>query len=106
MEFLLASDTPLIREAWIRIWGWYKDTADRPPPPARVAIAAMTADLVDIYWHIPPLGQPIPMGVQPFLVDESIPEDKDISWSMRRLSLNHSGGAVRNTSITPPPVFD
>ena len=52
----------------------------------------MTAKRVKLYRHIPPLGQPIPMGVQPFLVEESIPEEEDIAWAVRRLCLNRSDG--------------
>ena len=44
VESLLASDTPMIREAWIRIWGWYKDAVDRPLIPSRVTIEHMTVD--------------------------------------------------------------
>ena len=64
---------------------------DRPPPPARVAIATMTAERVELYRPVPPLGQPIPVGVQPFLVDDSILEDEEIAWAVRRLRLNRSG---------------
>ena len=38
LEALLAPNTPLVKEAWIRIRGWYRDAEDRPPPPARVTI--------------------------------------------------------------------
>ena len=72
--------------------GWYKDTVDLPPPPARVAIATMTEERVELYLHVAPPGQPISVGVQPFLLDDSIPEDKEISREVRRLRLNRSGG--------------
>ena len=52
----------------------------------------MTADRVKLYRHIPQPGQPITVRVQTFPVDDSIPEDKDISWAVRRLRLNRSGG--------------
>ena len=53
--------------------GWYKGTVDRPPPPSRVAIYTITEEQVKLYRHISSPGQPIPVGVQPFLVDDSIP---------------------------------
>ena len=33
-EYLLATEPPLIREAWIRMKGWYKDAVNpyHPPP--------------------------------------------------------------------------
>ena len=65
--------------------GWYKKAVDRPPPLSRVDIATMMAERVELYRYIPPPGHPIPVGLQPFQVDESILEDKYIAWSVRRL---------------------
>ena len=90
MESLLTYDPPLIREACISMWGWYKDAMDRSPPPARVDISAMTEERVEVYWHVKPPVQPIPVGLQPFLVDDFIPEDEEIAWAVRRLCLNSS----------------
>ena len=73
------------QEAWIRMWIWYKDDVDCPPPPARMAIPTITAEWADVYRKVPPPGQPTPMGVQPFLVDDSIPEDEEISWAVCRI---------------------
>ena len=36
IESLLTSDPPLIREAWVDMWGWYRYAANRPPPTAHV----------------------------------------------------------------------
>ena len=44
VESLLASDPPIIQEAWIRIRGWYKAAVDLPPPPERVSLATMTEE--------------------------------------------------------------
>ena len=66
------------------------DAVDRPPPPAIVDVATMKAERVKLYRRVPPMGQPIPVGVQPFVVDDSIPEDKEIAWAVRRLRLNRS----------------
>ena len=81
VEALLASDPPLIREACIRIQRWYTGTIDRPPPRARVALATMTAERGEIYRHLPSPGEMIPVvdPTFPFLVDDSILEDKDIA---------------------------
>ena len=88
----LTSDPPLIQEAWNQMRGWYKDAVDHPLPPARVAIANITVKRVKLYWPVPPPGQPIPVGVQQFSVDEAIPEDKDIAWAVSRIHWNRSGG--------------
>ena len=64
------------------------------PPPSIVAISIMTAERVELYQHVPLPGQPIPVGVQPLPVDDSIPEVKKIAWAVRRLFLNLSGGPL------------
>ena len=52
----------------------------------------MMAEQVALYRKIPPPGQPITMEVQPFLVEDSIPEEEEIAWAVHRLCLNWSGG--------------
>ena len=32
VDHLLTSDPPVIKEAWIRMSGWYRDVEDPPPP--------------------------------------------------------------------------
>ena len=46
----------LVKEAWIRMQGWYKETVEPPPPtpPARVTIYRMMMDRVELYHHITP----------------------------------------------------
>ena len=48
MEYLLTSNTPLIREAWTRMQGWHKDAVDKPLTPSRVAITTMMAEWAEI----------------------------------------------------------
>ena len=73
MESLLASNLPLIKEAWIRMRGWYKAAVNRPPPPARVDLATMTKEREELYWQVLLSGDPIPVGELPLLVDDGIP---------------------------------
>ena len=47
-DSLLDSNMTLTREAWIRIWGWYKDAMDPSLPPERVSVATMTAEQVKL----------------------------------------------------------
>ena len=94
IESVLTSNMPLIQEAWICMRGWYKDTLDRPPPPTRVAISTMTAESVDLYQNVLPSGQPIPMGVQPFPMENSIPEDKESAWAVHRFCRKYLGSPL------------
>ena len=82
----------LVREAWFHMWGWYRDVANRPPPPARVSLETLTAEHVKIYTHVPPKGKPIPIEVAPFPVDENILGGEDTSKAAMRLRLHCSGG--------------
>ena len=93
MESLLASDPPLICEAWIRMRGWYKESVNRHPPPSRVALATMTAEREELHRHVPSPVDPIPVEDPPFpfLVNDSIPEDEEITWAVRSIYLNRSG---------------
>ena len=52
VERLLGSDPPLHREAWHWMKGWYWAAVDRAPPPARVNLEWITAELVDLYLYI------------------------------------------------------
>ena len=65
----------------------YKDVVYRPTPLARVAIATMMSKRVELYCHIPPLGQTLPVGMQPFPMENSIPEDEEIAWATAEFSV-------------------
>ena len=81
MEFLLASNPPLIGEAWIRMCEWYKESVDRHSPPARVALATILAEREELYRHVPLPGEPIPVEepLFPLSVDDSILENEYIN---------------------------
>ena len=60
--------------------GWYKAAVDRPPHPSRVDLAMVMRKREEFYRHAPPPGEPILVGDLPLLVDDYIPEDKEITW--------------------------
>ena len=53
IESLLVSDPPLVRWAWVRMRGWYRYSANRPPPPACLSLENLTVELAEIYTHVP-----------------------------------------------------
>ena len=69
---------PLHREAWHRMKWWHLSAVDRAPPTARVTLERITAEQVDLYCYIPPPGENIPVSVEPFLVEESVPTDDEV----------------------------
>ena len=88
METLLGLYPPLRREAWHRLKGWYWDVANRAPPPAQVNLKRITAERVDLYSYVPPLGDNISVAVEPFPVDYSVPMEDNIDWAVTQLH-NH-----------------
>ena len=95
VEALVGADPPLIQEAWNRIHGWYKAVVNRAPPPARVTLNRIMAERVALYSYVPPPGENIPVAIQPFQVDDLVPEEGDIEWAVKRLRNNRSGGPSR-----------
>ena len=51
-------------------------TPTSPLALARVTIERITAERVEIYWHVPLPDQPIPVVVTPFPVEDSVPDEK------------------------------
>ena len=75
VEALVGAEPTLIQEAWHRIQGWYKAAVDRAPPPARVTLERIMSERVTLYSYVPPPGENIPITIQPFEVDDSVPEE-------------------------------
>ena len=95
VETLLGSDPPLHREAWHWIKGRYKAAVDCAPPPAWVTLDRITAERVELYSYVPPPGTTIPISVQPFRVEDSVPTEDEIEWVVTRLHNHRSRGGVR-----------
>ena len=92
VEALVKAHQPLIQEAWYRLQGCYKAAADQAPPPARSTLNRITAERVALYIRAPPLGDSIPVDIEPFAVEDGVPEEGEIDWVVKRLRNNRSGG--------------
>ena len=92
---MVKADPPFIQEAWYRIQGWYKAEVDRAPSPARATLKRITAERVTIYSWVPPPGDSIPVDIEPFAVEDGVPEEGEIEWAVKRLQNNCAGGASR-----------
>ena len=46
---------------------------------------------MELYFHDPPPGRPIPVEVTPLPVEDSIPREADIVEEVKRLCLDRSG---------------
>ena len=92
---MVKADPPLIQEVWYRIQGWYKAAVDRTPPPARVMLKRIMADKVALYSRVPPPGDSIPVEIEPFEVEDKVPDEGGIEWAVKRLRNNCSGWPSR-----------
>ena len=75
VEDLMKADPPLIQEARYRLQGWYKAAVDRAPPPSRATLKRVSAERVTLYSRIPPLGNNIPVTIEPFAVEDRVPTE-------------------------------
>ena len=50
--------------------GWYMAVVDRASPLAWVTLKWITSERVDLYRHVPPPGENIPVSVEPFPVED------------------------------------
>ena len=92
VEPLLTYEPTLIREEWIRIQGWYKDAAERPPSLAHISLETLTAEHVELYSHVPPPGRPISIKVAPFPLDDTILEEDYFVEAVTWLRLHRAKG--------------
>ena len=95
MEELMKADPPLTQEAWHCLQGWYKATVDRPLPPARATLKRVTAEQTTLYSQVPPLGDTIPVTIEPFAVEDGVPSEAEVEWAVKRLRNNRAGGPLR-----------
>ena len=92
IDSLLAFYPPLVRDSWVRIWGWYRDADDRPPPPAHISLETLTEEFAEPYAHVLPPGRPIPIELAPFPVDDTIPREEEIAEVVLHLQLHRDEG--------------
>ena len=92
VEALLGGDTPNAKEAWRKMKGRYKAAVNRAPPPAQATLERITAERVELYSHVPPPGDNIPVTVTPSEVDDLVPTEDKIAEALKKLRRNRSGG--------------
>ena len=88
IDFLILLCPLIFREALVRMRGWYRDTANRPPPLACVFLETLKAERVELYSHVLPPGIPIPIEVAPLPVDENILGEEEISEAVLQLRIH------------------
>ena len=74
------------------IKGWYKAVVNRSLPTARLTIEWITVELVEMYHHVPPPGENIPLYIIHFNFDNLVPTEEYIELVVRQLRSKQSRG--------------
>ena len=68
--------------------GWYTAVSDRPPKPCHDSMDKQIAEREELYWKVSSPGDPIPINVEPF----------DLNDSIRRVNQGSGGRFVKRQS--------
>ena len=82
-----------IREAFRHLKGWYREAGEISPRPCLQTMEQQTAERVELYGRVPPPGDPIPINVDAFDVNDGVPPDEEIRGVARDLRNGRAGGA-------------
>ena len=55
----------------------------------------ITAERVALYIRVPPPGDSIPVEIEPFDVEDGVPDEGEIEWAVKRLHNNRDEGRSR-----------
>ena len=76
--------------------GWYHEAEDRTSNPCYESIEKQTAERVNLYGKAEPLGDPIPINIEPSNVPDTTPEDREIRTAVKDgLKRGRAGGALQ-----------
>ena len=81
-----------MQEAWRLLKGWYRVAEDRAPKPCYKAMAKQTSKRAELYARVQPPGEPIPINIQPFDIDDLVPKESKIQAVVRGLRNGRAGG--------------
>ena len=82
-----------IRKAFGSIKGWYRDAGPRPSKPSREDIEVTRAEYVELYTPREPTEGPIPLHIEPYLINDAAPTESEVMQAVRKLSNNKAAGA-------------
>lgn len=83
-----------LQEGWDIAKKWYRAATDRGPKPCFESMAKQTAERVELYGKVPPPGDPIPINVEPYDVEDGKPTEAEIREVVKEaLKRGRAGGA-------------
>ena len=82
-----------LNETWRCLKGWYTTEFDRAPKLCYDSMKNQTKERVDLYQNVAPPGDPIPINVEPFDIEDSVPEDAELREVVTYFRNGRAGGS-------------
>ena len=67
-----------LKEAWCGLKGWYSAVEEKAPKPCYLSMEKQTKERVELYEKIEPPGDPIPINIDPFEINDAIPTESEV----------------------------
>ena len=80
-------------EAFSTLRGWYHDCGGIPPKPTTCDLHRTRAEFESLYMAAPPSGDPIPVHVPPFPVNDDVPTEEEIITALHQMRRRRVPGA-------------
>jgi hypothetical protein len=81
-----------IQEAFCHLKGWYCEAGKAASRPCFMTMERQTEEREELYRKVPPPGDPIPINVEPFDINDNVSTDGKIRERVRGLSNGQAGG--------------
>ena len=82
-----------MQEAWWMLKAWYRNAEDRAPKPCYDTMAKQTAERAELYAKVQAPGEPIPINVEPYAIDNAVPKEPEIRAVVKGMRNERAGGA-------------
>ena len=79
------------KEAWRVVQGWYRDVEDRGPTPCRESMTRQTKEQEELYTKVEPPGEPIPINVEPYSINDETPGDAELRYVVPGMRNGRAG---------------
>jgi hypothetical protein len=90
IEYMLKRDN--LKWAWSALNAWYKHADGRGSKPSRDDLDKLEAEYNSLYRRGNPPGDPVPVLVAPFYVDDGVPLEGEIADTVRRMRNGKAPG--------------
>jgi hypothetical protein len=83
-----------LKEAWHCLKGWYSTVEDRAPKVSHNTLVHQTEERIALYARVPSAGEMLPIIVQPFDINDNVPNDLEIREVVWKLLNGQAAGAT------------